>query len=564
MASTTSANAPNGDVDDDRHVDEITSLCMNCHEQGTTRLLLTRIPFFREIILMSFSCPHCHLQNNEIQSAGEIQQRGVRFTFTVGSQHDLQRQVVKSDTATVRIEELDLEVPAGRGQLTNLEGLVNMVREDLDAMQSKRKDVQPDVYAKVQDIIQSLQEILSGSRSPVTMTLEDPAGNSSLEPSPDDRAGKFSRKEYARTPEQNEALGLGANANADAPVEDTTANDAPPTIIRPEYSAAASMYPARHPDNSHIRNAPDDEEEIIENRVYEIPTPCPGCTHPTTTNMKLVRIPHFAEVVIMSTNCTDCGYRSNEVKSGGAVSDRGRKITLKVEVPEDLSRDILKSESCALECPELSLHVEPGTLGGRFTTVEGLLTQMRNDLKASVFDTESNDKTDAINETVNQPFPAALNLTGGDSMPASDAARWRLFFSRLDSAIAGKMLPFSVVMTDPLAASYVQSFKAPDPDERLTVEEYERTDQEMEELGLKDMKTEGYDGEPRQQDAGENDKATTNGSQEAGSSPALDVDEIQRAVQSKLAAMNEEESSTNGEPDVVTDFNGSLRIDTPR
>jgi zinc finger protein len=50
-------------------VDEIESMCINCEEnvctkssqltQGTTRLLLTKIPFFREVILMSFSCPHC-------------------------------------------------------------------------------------------------------------------------------------------------------------------------------------------------------------------------------------------------------------------------------------------------------------------------------------------------------------------------------------------------------------------------------------------------------------------------------------------------------------------------
>lgn len=44
----------------------------------------------------------------------------------------------------------------------------------------------------------------------------------------------------------------------------------------------------------------------------------------------------------MSTNCDACGYRDNEVKSGSAISDRGKKIVLKVEDREDLSRDILK------------------------------------------------------------------------------------------------------------------------------------------------------------------------------------------------------------------------------
>lgn len=44
----------------------------------------------------------------------------------------------------------------------------------------------------------------------------------------------------------------------------------------------------------------------------------------------------------MSTNCDKCGYRDNEVKSGSAISDRGKRITLKAEDREDLSRDILK------------------------------------------------------------------------------------------------------------------------------------------------------------------------------------------------------------------------------
>lgn len=44
----------------------------------------------------------------------------------------------------------------------------------------------------------------------------------------------------------------------------------------------------------------------------------------------------------MSTNCQSCGYKDNEVKSGGAVSEKGKKIVLKVDDPEDLSRDLLK------------------------------------------------------------------------------------------------------------------------------------------------------------------------------------------------------------------------------
>lgn len=36
-------------------------------------MLLTSIPYFREIIVMSFECNDCGARNNEVQSAGRIQ-----------------------------------------------------------------------------------------------------------------------------------------------------------------------------------------------------------------------------------------------------------------------------------------------------------------------------------------------------------------------------------------------------------------------------------------------------------------------------------------------------------
>ena len=515
----------------ERPVDEIESLCMNCHEQGTTRLLLTRIPFFKEVVLMSFDCPSCSFRNSEIQSAGEIQQRGVRFTFKPSTLIDLQRQIVKGDSCVIRLEELDLEVPKGRGQLTNLEGLISMVKADLEAGQDVRKESDERVWSSVQGVIDGLGVLLSGEGLPVTFSLDDPSGNSSIEPDPQDTDGKYVRADYARSPEQNEALGLGVNEDQ---ARGDGQSEAPPPSFRPEYSAAASMYPPHQQTNGQAVNTVDEEEDIEENKVYEFPTPCPGCTKPSHTNMKMVRIPHFAEVVIMSMNCEHCGYRTNEVKSGGAVSDKGRIIKLRVEKFEDLSRDILKSESCSLTVSELSLSVEPGTLGGRFTTVEGLLSQVRDDLKASIFDAEgtatSSDASVGVAATAANTKIVTMPR-GGDSMPNRERDKWASFFGKLDAAIAGKgdALPFTVEMRDPLAASYVQSFKAPDPDSQIEVLDYERSAEELDDLGLTDMKTEGYEGEPEQVSHSAQEPATA-----PGGGDDLDVGEIQRAVQERM------------------------------
>ncbi|KAF2804920.1 zf-ZPR1-domain-containing protein [Mytilinidion resinicola] len=459
------ADAQGEGIDDgeSKVVDEIETLCMNCHENGTTRLLLTKIPFFREVIIMSFDCPHCNFKNSEVTPAGEIQQRGCKYSFKVDRAADLNRQIVKSDTCIFRIEDIDLEIPPGRGQLSNVEGILSMVAEDLAQKQAERKEVIPEVYEQIQGIIRTLEAMKTGLQFPFAITVNDPAGNSWIEPSPDDKGGKYLRHEYARTPAQNEAIGLGGGDE-----EEAAEGDAPPSEIRPEYQAS-QMYP--HMPAAGTNNV--DDDEIEENQVYSFPATCPGCTKPCATKMKMVNIPHFKQVVLMSTVCEYCGYRSNEVKTGGAVPEKGRRITISVENKADLSRDILKSGSCAVRCPELNLEMEPGTLEGRFTTIEGILTQVRDDLRNSIFDEESGG-------------------SGSDSVQKEARAKWDAFFERIDKGIRGDV-KFTLILEDPLAESYVQSFTAPEPDPQMTVEDYVRTHQEEEDLGLNDIKTEGYE-----------------------------------------------------------------------
>jgi zinc finger protein len=412
-----------------------------------TRLLLTRIPFFREIIIMSFFCPHCSFKNSEIQSAGEIQQKGSRYELRLTTAADFARQIVKSDTCMVKFIELDIEVPAGRGQLTNVEGLLSMILEDLEMKQPERKEQIPEVWAKIDELVIKGRKMIAGESFPFRLALDDPAGNSWIEPDQKDGVGKWSRVEYSRSPEQNEALGLGDG--------DVVEEVGPDVTGQP---SAANF---------------EGDADIIPNEVYSFPATCPGCTKNCVTHMKMVDIPHFKQVVIMSTVCDHCGYRSNEVKTGGEVPEKGKKITLKVDGPTDLARDILKSESCALECPELNLSVNPGTLGGRFTTVEGLLTQVRDDLHKQIFDI--GDEAGA----------------GGDSLPSETRQTWNSFFEGLDEAINGER-KFTIILQDPLASSYVQNLFLPDNDPQIETEDYDRTAEEEEELGLSDMKTEGY------------------------------------------------------------------------
>ncbi|GAA5957041.1 hypothetical protein JCM8115_003938 [Rhodotorula mucilaginosa] len=443
-------------------VEVIESLCLNCHEQGETRMLLTVIPYFREVIVCSFRCEHCGHTNNEIQSAGEIQPLGAIYTVKCTDRDDLNRQLVKSESCTISIPEYQLTIPAGRGQFTTIEGVLADTIRDLEHDQPLRKIQHPELHEKIQDLVAKLRVIVPNveaapggaddeptastsaeATAPMpnfTLKLDDPSGNSFVETRGGLQDPKWSKREYGRDKAQDEALGLKHDE---------------------EQDKATSHYP----------------EEIL-----SFPGVCSLCGSELETLMKKVNIPHFKDIILMSTNCHDCGYRDNEVKSGGAISAKGRKITLKVEDTDDLSRDILKSETAGLTIPEIDLELNPGTLGGRFTTLEGLLQQVYEELDEKVF-------------------------ARGDASERGVTDEMATFLGNLKKAMAVEM-PFTVVLDDPLANSYIQNTWAPDPDPNLVEEDYERDHLQNEELGLNDINTENY-GHVEVPEGGENASSAT-------------------------------------------------------
>jgi zinc finger protein len=364
---------------------------------------------------------------------------------------DFERQVVKNDSAIFRIEDLDLEMPPGQGQLTNIEGIMSKILMELEADQPQRKRDNFPLYEALDGVIQKIIKMMNGCAFPFSVSVDDPSGNSLIEPSTSDKGPKYIRTDYPRTHAQNMLLGLAADEDD----EDDKAIQAPDAM---------------------------DGVDIIDGQIYEIPSLCPGCSKDCTVNIKKVNIPHFKEVIIMSTVCEHCGYTTREVKTGGEIPDKGQRITLHVENVADLSRDILKSETAALKSPELGLEVQPGTLGGRFTTVEGLLTQVRDQLHGQIFDTGS------------RSGGGVDSLAAGDSMPTDSKRKWDVFFHKVDQAINAEMA-FSIVLEDPLANSYVQSLaeQADQDDAQLRKVYYERTEEEIDDLGLNHMQTEGYE-----------------------------------------------------------------------
>lgn len=188
-------------INENTEVQEIESLCMNCFKQGMSRLMLTKIPFFKEVLISSFCCEECGYKNSEIQPAGALETHGVSIQVKMIRRTDLDRDVVFSEYCTVKFEELDLEIPPSKkGQVTTVEGLLKTAYDGMSMTQEQRRLTDPDTSQKLDGFLQKLKEYMNGDQFPLTLVLDDPSGNSFVKnpyaPSDDPQMKK---KKYLRT-----------------------------------------------------------------------------------------------------------------------------------------------------------------------------------------------------------------------------------------------------------------------------------------------------------------------------------------------------------------------------
>ncbi|CAL5322945.1 unnamed protein product [Camellia sinensis] len=107
------------------------STCGTCAAMCETRMFVTNIPYFREVIIMASSCDACGYRNSE--PGGRIPEKGKKITVFVKNINDLSRDVIKSDAASVKVPEHDLVLTSGTlgGVVTTVEGLITKISENL-------------------------------------------------------------------------------------------------------------------------------------------------------------------------------------------------------------------------------------------------------------------------------------------------------------------------------------------------------------------------------------------------------------------------------------------------
>ena len=144
--------------------DIIKSICMECHAEGETRFMYTKIPMFKEIILSSFSCEECGNRNNEVQFGGKLGDYASKYTLVVSDMDALNRSIVKSENATIRIPEIDFEIPpqTQKGSIKTVEGFLLSTIEGISELQEERRKYSPQVAEQIDAFIEKLKAMREG------------------------------------------------------------------------------------------------------------------------------------------------------------------------------------------------------------------------------------------------------------------------------------------------------------------------------------------------------------------------------------------------------------------
>lgn len=201
------------------------------------------------------------------------------------------------------------------------------------------------------------------------------------------------------------------------------------------------------------------DEESADNNIKKILDKCPNCKNDCFALFNKKRIPHFDDALIITLYCDKCEYKSSEFKENFQISEKKKIITLKVNSIEDLKRDVLRTSTCTLKILEIDLECESGSNKSRLTTIEGLLLDIKKDLNSS----------------------AIVNKFEIEDASVFD--KWKSLNKTLDDYIDGKQ-PFTLILKDINSSSFIQNLSAPNDDPNMTIEYFERTEDENESLGI--------------------------------------------------------------------------------
>ena len=152
--------------------------CPLCHDK--TLILTereTEVPYFGKVYLFSMTCSNCKYHKADVEATE--QKETVKYEFEISSEEDMKVRVVKSSEATVRLPHIATisPGPAAQGYVTNIEGILNRVKYQIEA--AKEMEEGDEDKKKAKNLLKKLLNITWGKEKQ-KLIIEDPSGNSAI------------------------------------------------------------------------------------------------------------------------------------------------------------------------------------------------------------------------------------------------------------------------------------------------------------------------------------------------------------------------------------------------
>jgi zinc finger protein len=135
------------------------------------------VPYFGKLYVFSMLCSNCNYRKADVEA--EEQKDPMKWTFDINSDKDMTVRIIKSSEATVKIPRITTiePGPASEGYITNVEGLLERVKEQIESVRDNEED--PDDRNKARNLVKKLTRIIWGKEK-CRIIIEDPSGNSAI------------------------------------------------------------------------------------------------------------------------------------------------------------------------------------------------------------------------------------------------------------------------------------------------------------------------------------------------------------------------------------------------
>jgi len=153
-------------------------VCPICHTKNLTLMEEgMEIPYFGKCFLFSMTCSNCKFHKADIEAAEK--KEPVKFTFDVTSEKDMNIRIVRSSEATIKIPHMiSIEPgPSAEGFITNVEGLLNRIKVQIETMRDSEED--EELKKKAKNMLKKLTRAMWGQET-LKIIIEDPSGNSAI------------------------------------------------------------------------------------------------------------------------------------------------------------------------------------------------------------------------------------------------------------------------------------------------------------------------------------------------------------------------------------------------